>query len=355
VRFEPKTFGDKSMKTFHQHILTAIAASVLATQAFAQKENASAAVLANISARPDALLQIDMNRTRVVERIFASWKSEIPAAQHDSMKQKLEGLRSDQLLAATLAGSFDGVLEIVNAKEVAKMAHTEALATDTAKTLGSLSNDFVYTPITPCRLVDTRGSFSPVYSGGAYAPSASRNYFPSGSCGVPSGATAVALQITTILPPGAGDIELVPAGTTLGSTAAMVFSANQYNSVSTIVKLGTGGGFTTQMRGGGGHVAMDMVGYFAPPEATTPDCVVFSAFDTFGNNSGYKFVIPDSCTSGRVSTSRSCFSSTNDAGNYLQSSGPRQANSPGHSCEWWVGGTGFIGYASHTCCKVPGR
>ncbi len=67
-----------------------------------------------LAIKPDALLSIDLNRETVVEKITASWAKEIPAAQIESFKAKLAGLRADQLLAANLAGSFDGVLEVLS-------------------------------------------------------------------------------------------------------------------------------------------------------------------------------------------------------------------------------------------------
>jgi hypothetical protein len=40
---------------------------------------------AALSSKPDALLQIDLNRSSVIEKIVDSWKGEIPAAQIDRL------------------------------------------------------------------------------------------------------------------------------------------------------------------------------------------------------------------------------------------------------------------------------
>ncbi len=72
---------------------------------------------AHATPKPDALFSVDQNRAAVVEKILATWKGEIPAAQADSFKSKLAGLRADHLLAANLSGSFDGVLEVLSAHE----------------------------------------------------------------------------------------------------------------------------------------------------------------------------------------------------------------------------------------------
>jgi Chaperone of endosialidase len=212
--------------------------------------------------KPDALLQVDLNRNAVVERIIAAWRSDIPAAQIESFREKLRTLRADQLLVANVSGSFDSVLELVGQHELA-LNRTQV---DKTKALGEIDRDLLYTPITPCRLLDTRGVFSPVFAGGAFAPNETRAYQMTGNCSVPLGAQAVVTQIIMITPSAAGDIELLPQGATFGSTAAMVFQANTYSSVSLITKLNqTNGQFATQVRGPGGNVAMDVTGYFMPP------------------------------------------------------------------------------------------
>jgi hypothetical protein len=251
--------------------LRASAITVALALAFAQTAFAANA----LATKPDALLQIDLNRVSVVEKIVENWKGELPAAQISSFRSKLSALRADQLLAANLSGSFDGVLEIVNKQELSLQAvqalpsAAQGLPTktlDQSKALGDLSADLVYTPITPCRLIDTRGVFSPVFAGGAYAPSETRTYQTSGNCGIPAGAQGVVTQIIMINPSAPGDIELLPQGAPFGSTVVMVFQGNTFSSVSTVAKLNPANGqFSTQIRGPGGHVAMDMTGYFKAP------------------------------------------------------------------------------------------
>jgi Chaperone of endosialidase len=259
----------------------------------------SAPTIDSFSTKPDALLQIDLNRASVVDKIVESWKSEIPAAQISSFRSKLSALRADQLLAANVSGSFDTVLELVNKHEVALQSTLQTslqtsrnsaqtapqvltnlntgernalVATDQSKALGDVSADLVYTPITPCRFVDTRGLFTPVYSGGAYTASQTRTYQTTGNCGIPTGAQGVVTQIIMINPTAAGDIELLPQGGTFGATAVMVFQANTYSSVSTVAKLNpTNGQFSTQIRGPGGNVAMDITGYFKAPGGVIGD------------------------------------------------------------------------------------
>jgi hypothetical protein len=264
-----------------------IAKTLLAALCFAGSSYASASD--RIGAKPDALLQIDLNRAAVVERIVANWSKELAPAQLSAFKDKLNHLRADQLLAANISGSFDGVLEVMDSSEKAAAALSKTNLLDEAKTVGDAEADVVYTPVTPCRFLDTRGLNSPVNAGGAFTSGQIRPYQVTGACNVPVGASAVVTQIIMIQPSAAGDIEVLPQGGTFGGTVAMVFQANVFSSVSLIAKLNVANGqFATQIRGPGGHVAMDILGYYKAPNAINGSLLT----------AGYR--LPVSCGSGQV-------------------------------------------------------
>ncbi len=81
--------------------------------------------------------------------------------------------------------------------------------------LGSVTSDLVYTPVTPCRVFDSRVSAG---GPGPIAANSQRNVlvtgtigFPSqggavGGCGVPVGATSAIINFVTVLPAGPGNI-----------------------------------------------------------------------------------------------------------------------------------------------------
>jgi hypothetical protein len=123
-----------------------------------------------------------------------------------------------------------------------------------------------FVPITPCRLVDTRGLFTPVYAGGPFSANQVRNYMASGNCGVPAGANrvkAVSLAVTTPPTSASGDIEVIASGATLGHTVVMVIQAGQWNSATTISAVDTTGSFQVQLRSTPGDVVIDINGYYA--------------------------------------------------------------------------------------------
>ncbi len=132
----------------------------------------------------------------------------------------------------------------------------------------------VFTAITPCRLVDTRGAFSPVYAGGPFAINEIRTYQAAGNCGLPVGSNrikAISIAITTLPASASGDVETVPHGSPLGNTVDMVAQANQWNSVSKIVRVDSSGSFDMQIRSFSDNVAIDINGYYADVSQTNND------------------------------------------------------------------------------------
>jgi hypothetical protein len=230
----------------------------------------------------DALLAIDQQRESVVDRIVATWGAALAKSSEpvsiDDLRTRLMQLRADRLLAASLSGTEEGVRAASGFAAV-----TTKPTTVHTKALGDIATDVVYTPVTPCRLVETRGTFAAVYQGNGtpshtpvpFAPNEIRSYAVQGGNGVclaqlPAGLnpSAVQLQVFGMPTTGAsGDIEILPQGATFGSTATMVYvGAIAFNTVSTAARVNTSNHqIGVQVRGGGANVAIDVVGYFSAP------------------------------------------------------------------------------------------
>ncbi|HEY3583394.1 MAG TPA: hypothetical protein VGL90_03330, partial [Casimicrobiaceae bacterium] len=193
----------------------------------------------------------------------------------------LEMLRADQLRAASLAGTLDGVRDVLANAMVASSTTKPALRH--TKALGDTTIDTVYTPVTPCRLVETRGAFAAVYQGNGtashtpvpFAQNEIRTYAVQGGNGVclsqlPVGLGASAVQLQVFGMPtsaASGDIEILPQGSVFGATATMVYVGSiAFNTVSTAARINPANNqISVQVRGGGAHVAIDVVGYFKRP------------------------------------------------------------------------------------------
>jgi hypothetical protein len=247
------------------------------------------------STRPDALLSIDLNRSAVVERIIGSWSKEIPVNQLDDLRAKLLSLRADHLLAATLSGSFDGVLDVLLSRSAAGAAllptgRTPTVALDglrsapqeRSKAVGELDRDLVYTPITPCRVLDTRtsqGGPGPRASGSttafdAVAGSFSAQGGSATNCTIPAGAAAMAGSFAMLSASSFGFVTLWAVDTPQPTAATGLFnpaSQQALNSSSAIVPLCaaascTGGKeFNVYVAGSSLDVTFDVTGYFMPP------------------------------------------------------------------------------------------
>lgn len=131
-------------------------------------------------------------------------------------------------------------------------------------------------PLPPCRLVDTRGLFNPVYgSGGPFASFEVRVYRASGNCGIPAGnnrVKGVSLAVTTMPTPASGDVEVVSESAPLGGTVLMVIQAGLWNSATTVSPVDAEGDIKVQVRLTAADMAIDVNGYYAAPDpANTAD------------------------------------------------------------------------------------
>src|SRR5205085_2191729 len=211
-----------------------------------------------------------------VERIMGEWGDKVTTATagvtREQLHEMLYAMRADHLLAASLAGSIGGLRDV--------LAHSITTATTAkpggrqTKALGDTADDVVYTPVTPCRLVETRGTFAAVYQGGgAFSGGEIRNYTIQGGNGVcltqlPGGLNPSAVQLQVFGIPinggSSGDVEILPQGSTFGSTATLVYLGNVLlTSASTTARINLANNqIGVQVRGGGANVAIDVVGYF---------------------------------------------------------------------------------------------
>jgi len=260
-----------------------LSACVTCQLAMAQPTTAPMAPHAN------PLLTIDQNRATVIDRIIGDWGDSLAAAKGgidaEHLRILLEGLRSDYLLAASLTGSLEGLRTVIASGIVSGPPANPALLR--TKALGDTGDDLVYTPVTPCRLVETRGTFTAVYQGDGTpshhaAPFASneiRNYSVQGGNGscvaqLPAGLNASAVQLEVFGIPvsasASGDVEILPQGSSFGSTSSLIYLGNEpFVSGSATVRINLGDDqIGVQVRGGGANLAIDVVGYFQAPGGT---------------------------------------------------------------------------------------
>lgn len=242
-----------------------------------------ASSLVHATGRTSPLIAVEQQRTSLASRLASQWSADfaaLPAGRqrsHEQLASAFWELRSDRLFAASLAAKVEAVEEILS-----EAAKEKSAVRPVTKALGDTDRDLVYTPVTPCRIVDTRSG-----AGGTLAGGDTRNWLaanPSGTFSAQGGAAsncaisvkpaAVLLNIT-VANTGMAPSFLVawpfgqarPSASTINWTAPGTQIAN-----AVIVPLCTGGVCSSDFSiyaAAATDVVIDVAGYFSAPEQAT--------------------------------------------------------------------------------------
>ena len=230
----------------------------------------------------------------------------------------------------------------------------------TPQVLGELTNDLVYTPIAPCRIIDTRST-----GAGAIAANATRSFVAINSssftgqggsasnCGTLGlNATAVAVNLTAVTPAGAGFATAYPFGTTRPLASSINYTAGAIVNNALIIQIPNpfASSDFSLFTFAQSHFVADIVGYFAPPVATALQCV-----ETLNARTPDPGVVPNgnrnelapNCPAGYTQTTTNCTTSSWLMPIVFSKDGTCSARNNDSSNE-------FLS-ASRTCCRVPGR
>jgi len=120
-----------------------------------------------------------------------------------------------------------------------------------------------YYTVTPCRVVDTRGSAGP-FGGPALGAESFRTFPVSGQCGIPTSAITVAANLTVTQPTALGHLRIFPEGTLLPEASSVNYSAGQTRSNNGLLAVSPAGEVTVYCKqlSGTVHLILDVVGYF---------------------------------------------------------------------------------------------
>jgi PKD repeat protein len=139
-----------------------------------------------------------------------------------------------------------------------------AAAAFTARYVDDGTHKRRFNTVTPCRVIDTRGTAGVPIGGPVLSSGATRTFTLTGQCGVPAGVRAVAANITVVTPSQAGDLRLFPVGGT-GNTSAINFRAGLTRANNAVVSLSASGQFSltcAMAAAGTTHFLLDVVGYY---------------------------------------------------------------------------------------------
>jgi hypothetical protein len=211
----------------------------------------------------DPLAAIDLNRNAIIADIVRGFEARAGVEGTPALKARLEKLRADRLLAASLASSRESLDAIIAEAESPKLPAFTSLR---AKSLGDPNKDLLYTPLTPCRLIDTRGNGAP-FQGGAFAPGERRAYVPAGACAIPAtGVATLLISFTTqnLTPVSGGVLAILAPAAPFTATVDVFNLGSTWSASNTAVATGGAGQFDVYVLIANAHVVVDVLGYFAP-------------------------------------------------------------------------------------------
>jgi hypothetical protein len=354
-----------------------VVALVTAVSAHAQSTTGEAAPAA-VAGEPSAL---DEAREAVVREIVARFAPELPPP--DAARNQEGGAR--RLEAALRSASAEGLLLASRAQSLPELSAglqpglgggAIALAPGQAVTnaFGSTSVDLVFTPITPCRIIDTRAT-----AAGPIGPNDGRlfevnlaNFSAQGGaaagCGMPTAydVSAVAINVTSTGQTGVGNIQVAECGSGLPTSSLLNYQAGVNVANAAVVRSAItcllGGDIYVRSNNSASHVVVDLLGYFARPEATALDNNVLYAQQNVLASQNFTLYSPG-CPAGFRLTGGGGLSTTFGA-TPMSSSRPvlgetttlvSGINSADRWCCQGVSGIAAAYYCFSVCARVPGR
>ena len=232
-------------------------------------------------------------------------------------------------------------------------------STSAAAQIGSLSNDLVFTPVTPCRIMDTR---NPGVKSGILVAGTTRNFWgwagsfaDQGGAATPCGTlgstdeAAIVVNFTVVTPDAAGYITAFPFNASQPTAATVNFAAGAVVGNNATLKLSQTGSvdhfkvFSTSNV----HLVADIVGYYAKPVATALQCVDTALTNVNLGAGGTADAFAPACATGYASTATFCRAYSYDVSFAVIDSGQCSARSNA------VTATSIS--ASQRCCRIPGR
>jgi hypothetical protein len=199
------------------------------------------------------------------------WDASYPV----DLLESLMKLSPENLLAAGEASSYQAMLTVLATGQA-----EPRIGGPVPSSLGQNFQDLVYTPVTPCRLVDTRIALDGALGAGVartFDVDSSNLAEQGGSatgCGIPLAvAQAVTMTIVAVQPAGRGYLTAWGLGPRPTPSSVLNYAANDVVANTAIIPVGPGGGDDfTLFSLATTHVVVDVLGYFAVPSATRLDC-----------------------------------------------------------------------------------
>jgi hypothetical protein len=217
--------------------------------------------------------------------------------------KSLMKLNPENLLAAGKASSYQAMMTVLATGQAEPMIEGPV-----PNSLGQNFQDLVYTPVTPCRIVDTRIAVAGALAGGvarAFDVDAGNLAAQGGSvtgCGIPLlVAQAVEMTIVAVRPAGRGYITAWGLGPRPLSSVLNYAPGDVIANTAIIPVVPGGGNDFTLFSLATTHVVVDVLGYFAASNATRLDCIIVQS-DVVAVPVNEISAVDAICPAGRAST-----------------------------------------------------
>jgi hypothetical protein len=304
-----------------------------------------------------------------VQRVYgipaSTWASRmVPTFTHARPENFREAIRRNTFESASAALSGRGQ-RLTDKQVVAELgrvsrANSSSNSELVGRALGSYTSDLTYTPLYPCRILDTRVAGGPIGANQSRAFNAlttpGGNFTAQGGAGhdcqslTSSEASAVVINVTAVAPAGSGYATVFPYGFARPATSSLNYTAGAIVNNTVITRIPSpinSKDFTLYSFAASDYV-VDIVGYFAPPVSTELTTTLQTAQKTIPANSE-GFVPYLACPAGYARTGGFCNGAAVVPNTFLKDTGP-------FACIYFNGSNSAETFNAVTqCAKVPGR
>ena len=156
---------------------------------------------------------------------------------------------------------------------------TNSFGSNTASAEVSIREDLVYTPVTPCRIIDTRFPTPNILgpNSGRDFGITSSDYSAQGgqaaSCGIPTNASAVAINVVSTGQSGLGNLRVIQSGVAVPNVAFLNYQpgVNLANAgIARVAAPSSTNGLFIYSGGAQSHAVVDIMGYFSAAASQAP-------------------------------------------------------------------------------------
>lgn len=229
--------------------------------------------------------------------------------------------------------------------------------------IGSVDKDLVFTPITPCRIVDTRTAGGVVLAGStrifkAWAATYAAQGGSTTNCGLlqTNDVAALALNLVVVTPSADGYITAYPVGIARPTASTLNYKTNDIIANSATLKVNQTTSDWNLYSLATAHFIADVVGYYSKPVATALECLAVSdAVTTVAASVLLSSVTAPSCDAGYSKTATSC----SFYGNQLVLRKTETSSDVTGAASFCFydnpAATAQTVFITSTCCRIPGR